>query len=144
MGHILKEHWHSLSQHLQIVNSSSVMWELIISPSMLAFHLAWACLIHAVTTSVNLYVQLPSYVWKILFTCSHIPLLDLTIFTLPLLQYSLSLERRMCDTDVSVGLSILQSPILFTMTNCWSLYYLPPTANRSSSEEGCINLLLWW
>lgn len=52
--------------------------------SMLGFCLIWVCtsVMYAVITTVNSYVQLPYYVWKILFPSSHLLPLALTFFFL--------------------------------------------------------------
>ena len=49
---------------------------------------------NAATISVSSYMHQSCYVQKILFSWSYPPLLALTIFSLPLLQRTLSLEER--------------------------------------------------
>jgi hypothetical protein len=115
-------------------------WEFMTTSTLhagISHDLTWAPagIIHAVTTSVSLYVQLPCWVWKSIFTCSQIPLLTLTVFALPLLKESLTLERRGVIRMSHIELDILQSLVLCTMTSHRSLYYLP---------SSCEQRFLWW
>jgi hypothetical protein len=103
------------------------------SLSMLEFGLAWDCtsLVHAVMTSVNSSVQVPSCVWKIYLPHTHPPLLVVTCFLPYLLQWCLSLGRP-CNTDASFEADTLQSVILFTFTCSECLYYLSYTGIEAS------------
>lgn len=85
---LIKTNQHFLSQKPPIANSSGTtggtLWPTPVS--MLGFGLVWAFagFLHIVTTTVSLYMQLPGYIQKTQFLCSHLTLLVLTIFLYPL------------------------------------------------------------
>lgn len=95
-------------------------------------HLEW---MHYFTTSGTSDVQLLCWIQRIQFHCSNPPHLALTIFLLPLLKWSLSLEGKNMIQTAHVELSTPQPLILYTPTRCGSQSWLLSPA-ISFSDEG--------
>lgn len=90
-----KENWLSLS--ISVSNRCSLWWDTVnISSIPAGVCPACACagLVHAITTAMDSYVQLPYSVRKTRFPCSQPSPMALKIFPPPLLQWPLSLGRR--------------------------------------------------
>lgn len=60
-------------------------------------------LVHVVTTSVSLYMQLFCCVWKTMFPYSHLLPLAFVVFVLPPMQLTLRTGKKECDIDVLFG-----------------------------------------
>lgn len=89
----LRKNWLSLSQQIAIANSSSARREIACLIPISILGLVWRGLAQAMCLlsqplSVHM-CKLPCYVRNTLFSCSHLSLLALTVFTPPLLQRSL-------------------------------------------------------
>lgn len=65
-----------------------------------------------VTITLISYTQLPFHVWRILLSCIYQPPLTLTVFLTSLKQWSLNLERKGFDTDVSFRVGAFLSLLL--------------------------------
>lgn len=104
---------------------------------MLGFCLTWACTGVGHAHMCNL----PFWVWRTVFPCSHTWLF--TIFHNRLLQWPLSSGRKECETAMWVGMRISLSLIHCSMTNCDSPCSSPTTAKRSFPGEVLRDTLMY-
>lgn len=96
-----RENWLFLFQHPSVTHSSSPRGGNYCLILLECWDFVWLALV-AFTPSQSLWIHVSNYTSlsrkHIIFSCSHLPPLVLTPFMSSLPQWSLSLERRKCET----------------------------------------------
>lgn len=135
-GNILKENCLSFSQQLPATNSSRGRTTCLPPLSMLGFGNTWTFLglLHVVITAVSSYVQLPSYIWRTLSPCHDFWLLQ---YFYPLLcTEPWASEGEHPIEMFHLGLSILQSLILCSLSTWWSVSIIIYCKEKLLCREG--------